>query len=76
MRAPGDVKAVAQCLAAGGVPVAHTALATGQAAQAPQLLVLTDEAVQSAVDAVVQAWAVQPAAAGPAVTLRVEALAG
>lgn len=76
VRASADVRAVAGWLAAGGVPVVQTARAAGQPDHAPQLLVLTDEVAQSAVDAAVQAWAAQPAAAGPAVTLRVEALAG
>ncbi|MDM0111449.1 homoserine dehydrogenase [Variovorax sp. J22R133] len=72
LQVEADAEPVAQWLKAQGLPVRHSELVKAQPDGAPQLLVLTNAAMQDAVDRVLQSLAAQPGVAGAATTLRVE----
>ncbi|QOF81458.1 homoserine dehydrogenase [Variovorax sp. 38R] len=69
-----DIAAVAELLAAQRLPVRQLVLASGPADAPPQVLVITESALQGAVDLVLHALQVSPVVAGPVIALRVETL--
>ncbi|QNK67428.1 homoserine dehydrogenase [Variovorax sp. PAMC26660] len=69
-----QIQAVTACLAEQRVPVRQVVLATERPDVGPQVLVLTGPVLQSAVDLAVHALQARAEAAGPVVTLCVEAL--
>jgi homoserine dehydrogenase len=71
-----DLEAVAALLQRQGVPVQRIEWMTGKADEVRQVLVLTDEAPQGALDLAVHALQALPEVAGPCVQWRVEPLAG
>ncbi|WP_341892128.1 homoserine dehydrogenase [Variovorax sp. YR752] len=74
VQAATDIAAVAELLAAQRLPVRQLVLASGPADAAPQVLVITESALQGAVDLVLHALQASPVVAGPVVALRVETL--
>ncbi|QFZ85811.1 homoserine dehydrogenase [Variovorax paradoxus] len=74
VQAATDIAAVAELLAAQRLPVRQLVLANGPADAAPQVLVITESAVQGAVDLALHALQASPVVAGPVVALRVETL--
>ncbi|PLC03920.1 homoserine dehydrogenase [Variovorax sp. RO1] len=74
VQAATDIAAVAELLAAQRLPVRQLVLANGAADAAPQVLVITESALQGAVDLVLHALQASPVVAGPVIALRVETL--
>jgi homoserine dehydrogenase len=70
------LEAVAELLQRQGVPVQRVEWMVGNTDTARQVLVLTDEAPQGALDLAVHALQALPEVAGPCVQWRVELLAG
>ena len=75
-RQPNLMPLVAQLLARQGVPVERLEWMADSTEDARQVLVLTDEAPQGALDLAVHALQALPEVAGPCVQWRVELLAG
>ena len=74
VQAATDIAAVAELLAAQRLPVRQLVLANGPADAAPQVLVITESVLQSAVDLALHALQTSPFVAGPVIALRVETL--
>jgi homoserine dehydrogenase len=74
VQAAADIAAVAELLAAQRLPVRQLVLANGPADAAPQVLVITESALQGAVDLALHALQASPVVDGPVIALRVETL--
>ncbi|WP_447775357.1 homoserine dehydrogenase [Variovorax boronicumulans] len=74
VQAATDIAAVAELLAAQRLPVLQLVLANGPVDAAPQVLVITESALQGAVDLALHALQASPVVAGPVIALRVETL--
>ena len=74
VQAATDIAAVAELLAAQRLPVRQLVLASGPADAPPQVLVITESALQGAVDLVLHALQASPIVVGPVIALRVETL--
>ncbi|PIF78749.1 homoserine dehydrogenase [Variovorax sp. 54] len=74
VQAATDIAAVAELLAAQRLPVLQLVLANGPADAAPQVLVITESALQGTVDLVLHALQASPVVVGPVIALRVETL--
>jgi len=74
VQAATDIAAVAELLAAQRLPVLQLVLANGPADAPPQVLVITESALQGAVDLVLHALQASPVVVGPVIALRVETL--
>ena len=74
VQAATDIAAVADLLAVQRLPVRQLVLANGPADAAPQVLVITESALQSAVDLALHALQASSFVAGPVIALRVETL--
>jgi homoserine dehydrogenase len=75
VQAPGDIEAVASCLAGRQLPVRQITLAAVQPGTGAQVLVLTEPLAQAAMDLTATALHAHPAVAGAITALRVEELA-